>query len=171
MLNLFLMIATVLGGLIFFIDFMGYLADLPLISQVSGEGINGTGAAALILLPVITIAFILTLIFRKDKERDGEETYTPIDPVSQFSQTKACPYCMKAINLFSVKCTYCFAKLEREIRFASANVAPRTDIKLDKENDKTMPAWSLGDTFSALLLVVCIVVSAWAVHSFLSFVS
>ena len=70
MLNLFLMIATVLGGLIFFIGFMGYLADIPLIRHVSGEGIIGTGAAALILLSCITITFILKFIFRKDKERD-----------------------------------------------------------------------------------------------------
>ena len=171
MLSLFLVIATVLGGIIFFIGFMGYIADIPLIRQVSGEGIIGTGAAALILVSSITIAFILKFIFRKDKERDEEETYIPIEPVPQFSQTKACPYCMKSINLFSIKCTYCFAELEREIRFASANVAPRTNVKPDEKNDKTTLAWFWGDTFSALLLVVCIVVSAWAVRSFLSFLN
>ena len=171
MLNLFFMITTVLGGLIFFIYFMGYLADIPLIRQVSGEGIIGIGAAILILLLYITIAFILKLNFRNDKERDGEETSIPIEPVPHFPQTKACPYCMKPINLFSIKCTYCFAELEREIRFATANVAPRTDVKLDEKNDKKIPAWSWGDTFSALLLIVCIVVSAWAVRSLLSFLS
>ena len=171
MLNLFLVIATVLGGIIFFIGFMGYIADIPLIRQVSGEGIIGTGAAALILVSSITIAFILKLNFRKGKERDEEETSIPIEPVPHFPQTKACPYCMKPINLFSIKCTYCFAELEREIRFATAIVAPRTDVKLDEKNDKKILAWSWGDTFSALLLVVCIVVSAWAVRSLLSFLS
>ena len=107
-----------------------------------------------------------------------EELFIPIDPVPQFSQTKACPYCMKAINLFSIKCTYCFAELEREIRFASAKIAPQTgaklneeDDKLNEEDDKKILFWSRGDTFSALLFVVCIAVSAWAVCSFLSFLS
>ena len=57
--NLFLMIATILGGLIFCIDFMGYLADIPLIRQAVGEGIIGTGAVALVLLPFIAVAFLM----------------------------------------------------------------------------------------------------------------
>jgi hypothetical protein len=70
----------------------------------------------------------MKLIFGKGKECDEDEIYVSINPVPQFSQTKACPYCMKAINLFAIKCTYCSAELEREIRFASENVSPRTDL-------------------------------------------